>query len=441
MTREPAIAVGLMEHAGSVTFQLLDEFTDTTCERFPPGEYRIACKGEKLICAGGIKGDFAGLTLTGAQAGSRFRLKVTIGIDFHWQQKRLQTFCGTLRFLPLPGNRITVINDLPLESYILSVSCSEMSAHSPGEFLKAHSIISRSWLLAQLESKKSPSVPHTMQPGKEGELIRWYDRQAHEDFDVCADDHCQRYQGIDIIASNQVSRAVESTRGLVLVYNGKPCDARFSKCCGGVTEDFRLAWDENVHPYLVPVFDGQADDLPDPPLSDERAARDFITCSPDVYCNCSDETILSRVLNNYDRATHDFFRWRVRLTPEEIAGLLKKKLDLDLGRIVALEPVERGLSARLKRLRLTGEKATVVIGKELEIRRVLSPTHLYSSAFVVDTEGPEKRPDSFVLSGAGWGHGVGLCQIGAAVMACRGNGYREILRHYYPGSVLERVYE
>ncbi len=441
MTREPTIAVGLAENAESVSFQLLHEFADTSGKHFLPGEYRITCREGKLSCTGAFHGDCAGLTLSGTQAASRFRLQVTIGVDFHWQQKQTQTFGGALRFLPRPGNRVTAINDVALESYILSVSSSEMSADSPEEFLKAHSIVSRSWLLAQLESKQSPAVQRAVHGGRDSEVIRWYDREAHTDFDVCADDHCQRYQGVDRIYSGQVSRAVHDTRGLVLEHNGKPCDARFSKCCGGVTEDFRLAWDETAHPYLMPVFDGPGGGMPEPPLSGEQAARSFIRDRPDVYCNCTDDTILGRILNDYDRRTHDFFRWRVRLTTEEISALLRKKLDLDLGRIVALEPVERGLSARLKRLRLVGEKATAIIGKELEIRRALSPTHLYSSAFVVDTEGPAKRPEAFILSGAGWGHGVGLCQIGAAVMACRGIGCREILGHYYPGSVVECVYK
>jgi len=440
MNGEPIIAVGLVENVESVAVRLLDDFMDAEGRRFPEGDYRITCAEGKLSCTGPAAGDFDGLTLLGVKSGSRFRLQVTIGVDFHWQQKQTRTFCGSLRLIPKPGNRLTVINDVGLESYILSVNCSEMSAHSPQEFLKAHSVISRSWVLAQLQSRQSRVERPVVKPSTGSEIIRWYDREAHADFDVCADDHCQRYQGIDVITSGRVSRAVESTAGMVLVYGGKPCDARFSKCCGGVTEDFRLAWDETVHPYLVPVFDGPAGHLPKPALSDERAARDFIESSPDVYCNCGDERILGMVLNDYDRATKDFFRWRVRLSPDTIAGLLKRKLDLDLGRIIALEPVERGLSGRIKRLRLVGEKAAVIIGKELEIRRILSPTHLYSSAFVVDAHGPANSPEAFVLSGAGWGHGVGLCQIGAAVMACRGMGFEEILRHYYPGGALESVY-
>lgn len=440
MKQEPTIAVGLVDNAEAVTFELADNYTNENGNHFGPGAYRVTGRDGGLVLDGATEGVFDGLTLASHDAGARFSIQVTIGIDFHWQQTQQQTFGGALRLLPLPGNRVTAINDVPLETYILSVSCSEMSAGSPEEFLKAHSIISRSWLLAQLESKDAPCAPAPSDDETGGEIIRWYDRQSHRDFDVCADDHCQRYQGMGMITSGAVSRAVESTRGQVLTYGGRPCDARFSKCCGGVTEDFRLAWGDAGYPYLVPVLDGPGATLPSPPLTEEQAARAFIGASPDVYCNCTDETILGSVLNDYDRTTNDFFRWHVRLTPHEIDELLQAKLGLELGRILALQPVERGLSGRLKRLRLVGEKRTVVIGKELEIRRALSRTHLYSSAFVVDTEGPENRPDAFVLHGAGWGHGVGLCQIGAAVMACRGMSCEAILSHYYPGSALERVY-
>lgn len=440
MNQEPVITVGLVQNVESVSIHLLTGYSDSGGRSFSPGEYRFTCKGSTITCAGGINGDFDEIFLTGTSPDSRFRVEITIGIDFHWQQNKEHTFSGSLHLVSEQDNHLTVINELPLESYILSVSCSEMNAQSPGEFLKAHSIISRSWLLAQLAAKSGSPPESVPPPETSGRIIRWYDRQTHTGFDVCADDHCQRYQGSDMITSGNVARAVEATRGEVLMYDGKPCDARFSKCCGGVTEDFRLAWGETRHPYLVPLCDCDEGTMPFPPLSVEHAARDFVTGSPEAWCNCSDESILSRILNSYDRTTGDFFRWQVRLTPGEIAGLLTTKLSLDLGRITALEPVERGLSARLKRLRIKGDRSSVIIGKELEIRRALSPTHLYSSAFVVDIEGDAGRPDAFILHGAGWGHGVGLCQIGAAVMACRGIGYREILQHYYPGTTLERLY-
>ncbi len=440
MKQEPVIAVGLVDNASSIAFELSGEFTDRKGTFFPPGRYLVSRRDGKFVCTGPVVRDIEELCLTGTHLQSGFRLHVTIGIDFHWEQRQWQTFSGALRFLRRPGERVAAINDVPLETYILSVSCSEMNGNSPEEFLKAHSIISRSWLLAQLTARQSPQSPAIASSGKEGEIIRWYDRQSHRDFDVCADDHCQRYQGTGMITSGAVAEAVNATRGTALMFGGTPCDARFSKCCGGVTEDFRIAWDDTVHPYLVPVSDSPEERLPNPPLTDESAARGFITGSPGAWCNCKDETILGRVLNNYDYSTGDFFRWSVRLTHGDLAKLLRKKLSLDLGRIVGLVPVNRGLSGRIERLRIVGEGGDVIIGKELEIRRALSPTHLYSSAFVVDTEGPHDRPDAFVLRGAGWGHGVGLCQIGAAVMACRGIGYRDILAHYYPGSELKRLY-
>ena len=441
MREEPVIAVGLVENASVLSIELLTEYTDMNGRHFSPGRYQCTSENGVVMMSGSSTGNHE-VTLTGTGPDSRFRLQVTIGIDFHWQQEKTHTFTGNLRLRASSGTTVTAINDLPLESYILSVSCSEMNATSPEEFLRAHSIISRSWLLAQLASRDNPAtmqVPTgTRTPG---EIIRWYDRQSHDDFDVCADDHCQRYQGTDMITTGEVARAVEATRGLVLMYDGAPCDARFSKCCGGVTEDFRLAWSDTPHPYLVPLADTPGKWMPSLPLSGERAARHFIETFPDAWCNCSDAAILGRVLNNYDRSTPDFYRWKVRLTHDEMTGYLRDKLSLDIGRPLALEPVERGLSGRIKRLRLVGDTTTVIIGKELEIRRALSPSHLYSSAFVVDVEGSADRPEAFILTGAGWGHGVGLCQIGAAVMACRGIGYREILGHYYPGSTVEKIYE
>jgi SpoIID/LytB domain protein len=312
-----------------------------------------------------------------------------------------------------------------------------MDASSPLELIKAHSVISRSWLLAQREGSKSRS---TVTAAK-GERIRWYDREAHRSFDVCADDHCQRYHGIDRIKSPEAHRAVRETRGQVLVFTGHICDARYSKCCGGVTEDFRVAWNDEEVPYLVSVPDGPGNEMPHPPLTDETAVREFLRNPPDAYCNCTDDEVLTTILTPHDRETRDFFRWTTRLGADRASELFTEKSGIDLGRIVSLEPVERGLSGRLKRLRFIGERAVIVVGKELEIRRSLSPTHLLSSAFVVDIDGPAQRPEAFILSGAGWGHGVGLCQIGAAVMARRGTGHEEILTHYYPATTLERIYD
>jgi stage II sporulation protein D len=410
--KEPTIAVGLVDNAGSVSVRLKGNFKDAAGRAVPSG----------VVSSGSGE-----LTLTPVDPGrDHFSIEATIGVDFHWQQTEELSFSGSLRLVPRPGGRVTVINDVPLETYITSVVCSEMRSTSPPELVKAHAIISRSWLLAQLE----PQSPQPTERIQDGEIIRWYDRQAHTGFDVCADDHCQRYQGVGRIDSPAVTGAVGATRGLVLTYDGQPCDARFSKCCGGVTEDFTTAWGDQPVPYLVPVFDGPGSEMP------EQSVGEFIKNPPDAYCRCTDQKILEQVLNPYDLETKDFFRWQATLSVEEAGDLVKKKLGEDLGRIVKLESLERGRSGRIKRLRLVGEAGSLVIGKELEIRRALSESHLYSSAFVVDTDGQD-----FILSGAGWGHGVGLCQIGAAVMALEGVEHPEILRHYYPGTVLKRFWK
>jgi stage II sporulation protein D len=409
--KEPTVAVGLVENAESVSIRLKGSYQEQDGRVVPPGV---------------ISSPPAGLILEPLNPEEdRFLVEATIGIDFHWQQKEELSFSGALRLVPGPGGKVTLINDVPLEDYITSVVCSEMRSTSPPDLVKAHAVISRSWLLAQLE----PKAPQPTERIQEGEIIRWYDRQAHTGFDVCADDHCQRYQGTGRIDSPAVARAVADTRGLVLIHDGQPCDARFSKCCGGITEDFTTAWGDQPVPYLIPVFDGPDAEIPTKP------PREFIANPPDAYCNCADDRILEQVLNPYDLETKDFFRWQVRLGAQETGDLVKKKLGVDLGFIKALEPLERGRSGRIKRLRLVGESGSLVIGKELEIRRALSESHLYSSAFVVDTEGTD-----FILNGAGWGHGVGLCQIGAAVMAFQGLEYSEILKHYYPGTGLKRVW-
>jgi peptidoglycan hydrolase-like amidase len=371
----------------------------------------------------------------------RFALETTIGLDFHWQKEEEQTLSGRLRCLPLQGDRLTVINDVPLEIYLTSVICSEMDASAPLELIKAHSVISRSWLLAQGQGGKPGDSAEPTQGTPKGEWIRWYDHEAHRGFDVCADDHCQRYHGVGRIKSPAASQAIRETRGQVLSFEAQVCDTRYSKCCGGVTEDFRVAWSDDEIPYLVPLFDGPGGKMPHPPLTDEKAFRNYLHNPPEVYCSCTDTRVLDRILTPRDRETSDFFRWTIALGADQASELLKVKAGIDLGRVVALEPVERGLSGRLKRLKWVGERQSVVIGKELEIRRLISPTHLYSSAFTIDIEGPVGKPDAFVLRGAGWGHGVGLCQIGAAVMAWQGTGYEDILTHYYPGTTIERIYE
>ena len=336
-----------------------------------------------------------------------FTLKdVVIGIGFHWERKEEQTFCGAL-LLKMEGEDVRAINVLPVEAYLTSVISSEMSANASLELLKAHAVISRSWLLRILNHNSNCQLSTVNCQLSTDHILRWYDNQAHSGFDVCADDHCQRYQGITRQTNPNVARAVEETCGQVLTYEGKICDARFSKCCGGMTEVFESCWENIRHPYLV--------------------------SKEDPYCNTSDPRILSQVLNSYDQETADFYRWQVHYTTEQISELVKRKSGIDFGRIIDLVPMQRGPSGRIIMLRIIGEKRMVTVGKELEIRKWLSESHLYSSAFEV-----EKMNDGFTLHGKGWGHGVGLCQIGAAVMGDQGIPYTQILEFYYPNAHLDK---
>ncbi|HOS45753.1 MAG: SpoIID/LytB domain-containing protein [Bacteroidales bacterium] len=369
---------------------------------------------------------------------SVFILKdVIIGINFHWERKEDQRFQGSLKFI-VEDDAITAINIIGIEDYLVSVISSEMSASSSMELLKAHAVISRSWLLAQIERRqqveRSVVKPNFVET--EDKRIVWYDREDHVNFDVCADDHCQRYQGIGRLQDNygHVREAVFSTRGQVLSYNNQIVDARFSKCCGGVTEEFRSCWDDIEVPYLIKVRDAETDNN-SPDLRQEKEVVKWISGRPEAFCNTTDTEILSQVLNNYDQDTRDFYRWSVSYQADELSALIYKRSGIDFGAIVDLIPMKRGVSGRIIELKIVGTKKTMVIGKELEIRRILSESHLYSSAFYV-----EKTDDTFVLHGAGWGHGVGLCQIGAAVMGAKGYTFDEILRHYYVGASIKNIY-
>lgn len=355
-------------------------------------------------------------------------MDVVIGVNFHWQRLETQTFRGSLRLLA-DGGKIWAINDLPVEDYLESVISSEMSARSSLPLLMAHAVISRSWLMSQIDGNTAPNT----QASHGDAFIRWYDHTDHTLFDVCADDHCQRYQGITKETSPNVAEAIRRTRGELLTYGDEICDARFSKCCGGAMEEFQYCWDDTPKPYLKGIGDTPEATIPD--LTVEENARQWILSSPKSFCNTTDKRILSQVLNDYDQETTDFYRWRVSYTQEELSKLVEKKLGAGLGTITDMRPLKRGTSGRICELRITGTKKTIVVGKELEIRRALSESHLYSSAFVV-----EKQGDTFTLIGAGWGHGVGLCQIGAAVMGDKGYAYDEILRHYYPGAEIEKAW-
>lgn len=404
------------------------------------GEQHARCVDGCIEWRGNIYGE---LIFTPAAEDASFTLAaVTIGIGFHWERKEPQTFSGKLR-LKVSEEKIILINELPVEDYLTSVISSEMNARSAPELLKAHAIISRSWVYSQMMRRrkqgKTPLASFNFSRG-DGEIIRWHDQSEHEFFDVCADDHCQRYQGVTRAALPAVREAVETTRGEVITSGGELCDARFSKCCGGVTERYSACWDEKDYSYLQPVRDSGEGTPCD--LSDEKKAEEWIRSTPDAFCHTNDKELLGQALNDYDQPTTDFYRWETRLTQQEARSLIEGRTDTELGDIIDLSPVERGASGRIVRLRVEGTKRSLVIGKELEIRRLLSQTHLYSSAFIVEREGIDPAtgvPQSFHILGAGWGHGVGLCQIGAAVMASKGYNYRQILAHYYRGGEVRPI--
>jgi stage II sporulation protein D len=367
---------------------------------------------------------------------------VVIGVDFHWQRNEDQDFRGKLKFI-VEEDRITLINILSVEDYLISVISSEMSAGSSEALLKAHAVISRGWLLAQIEKRNSLSSAredYNTHFRSDDEIIRWYDREDHKHYDVCADDHCQRYQGITRASSPVVRKVIDDTFGEVLTHNGLICDTRFYKCCGGATELFENVWEPVNHPYLESITDNSsAPDGFNTDLSHESNARLWIEGRPEAFCNTSDKDILSQVLNDYDQETIDFYRWKVSFSQEELSDLVKARTGIDFGTIINLVPIERGVSGRIKKLRIEGTKKYMTIGKELEIRKALSKSHLYSSCFVIDRK-QDGKSVTFTLIGAGWGHGVGLCQIGAAVMGARGYDYRQILTHYFRGAILEKMY-
>lgn len=363
-------------------------------------------------------------------------LDVTIGINFHWERKENQRFLGSFKCIVEHG-KLTGINVVGVEEYLTSVISSEMSAKASLELLKAHAVISRSWLLDKLQGTAPPSLLNEL---SQSEFIKWYECDAHTHFNVCADDHCQRYQGITRASTPLAATATAATRGEVLMSQGKVCDARFSKCCGGAFEEFASCWDNRSHSYLQKQRDSKTTtDLPDLRLLSE--AEQWIRSSPAAFCNTTDKRVLTQVLNNYDQETTDFFRWQVSYKQEELSKLILERSGVDYGDIIDLIPIERGVSSRLIKLKIVGTKRTLTIGKELEIRRTLSSSHLYSSAFVIDkSDLKEGIPGTFTLTGAGWGHGVGLCQIGAAVMGEQGYAYADILLHYYIGATIDKLY-
>ena len=427
------VDVGILR-APRINFDLFGDFCSEIC--VPAAKNSVFIEDGKISYNGRLCEE---LVFTPCGMDSVFTLHdVVIGVNFHWQRKESQSFKGELRLIVEDGE-VRAINRIDVEEYLVSVISSEMSATSSLEFLKAHTIVSRSWLYAQLYRKEK--VQHGILGWEnDGEIVRWYAREDHTLFDLCADDHCQRYQGVTRAHNPNVELAVKETAGIVLMYEGEVCDARFSKCCGGVTERFSACWENDDFEYLQAFRDCDGnEELPD--LTTEEGARAWIESSPMSYCSTADTHVLSQILNGYDRETNDFYRWKVVYSQSELSSLVAERSGVDFGAIEDLQPVERGASGRIIRLKIVGSKMTRTVGKELEIRRWLSKSHLYSSAFVVDKFMSPDGEMQFVLKGAGWGHGVGLCQIGAAMMGEKGYACERILSFYYPGSALCRIGE
>jgi SpoIID/LytB domain protein len=437
MKQEPTITVGIVDGQTELTGRLDGNFRSERSGSLSGGFSAKADPGAIVLRdASGCELIRAPLIRLAAADKSAFRLSsVTIGKHFHWERAEAQTFQGDLILRLRENGTIAVINEIPVETYLKSVISSEMSGAAPVEFLKAHAILSRSWLLAALNRAKEAGAtpgPASKGSGKDGEVIRWYEREDHDLFDVCADDHCQRYQGVTKIGSGQAAEAVRDTRGKVLTSQGEICDARYSKACGGLSEDFGTAWSDKYIPYLTSISDAS---ISHHPITTEEEARRWILSAPDAYCNTHDRGLLETILPEVDRETKGFFRWTIDYSRGELEEILREKSMIDFGTVKEIVPLHRGPSGRISRLKITGSKRSMIVGKELEIRRWLSRSHLYSSAFVVTCEAGR-----VIFQGAGWGHGVGLCQIGAAVMATRGFSAEAILKHYFRGTEIQKIY-
>jgi SpoIID/LytB domain protein len=447
INKEPNISVGILSDE-QINFELHGDFKVADIKQVFSGRFIAEIENNKIVCHWeNNKIEISDEIIFVPQdiQNDSFLLKnVKIGVNFHWERKEKEIFAGSLKLIKDGGN-VTAINTLPIERYLLSVISSEMSAKSSLQLLKAHAIISRSWLLAQIEKAKAIKKEKIkFEPAKsvEDEYIRWYGREDHKLYDVCADDHCQRYQGVTKIFTEIARQAVKQTAGVVLTFDNKICDARYSKSCGGITESFENVWEPVKYSYLSSVIDYKFEpENYNLNFLVEANVRKWIKGNPPAFCNTTDRKILSHVLVDYDQETNDFFRWRVELSQAEISATIKTKSGIDFGDIIDLIPLERGSSSRIVKLKIIGTNKTLIIGKELEIRRVLSQSHLYSSAFIVEKENIiDSIPQKFILSGAGWGHGVGLCQIGAASMAAKGYQFDEILVHYFNKAVLKKIY-
>ncbi len=431
----PKIAVGIMDRQTEI-FGHLDRYL--LGNRSEPFSGKFSAKAaSKRVVLFNEKGDeicrSPRIELKAGEGGLFSLHHVTIGNRFHWERLEDQTFPGDLILQCREEGTICAINEISIEEYLASVIASEMNPKAPIEFLKAHAVLSRSWVLSSLNRKKrAEAMSPLIEKVSEGEIIRWYDRTDHDLFDVCADDHCQRYQGMKKVISPQVEEAIQQTYGRVLLFQDEIGDTRYSKACGGRTEHFETAWEDKPIPYLRSISDGP---FPFQPISTEAEAEAWILSRPETYCNLSDERLLKTILPDVDRQTRDYFRWKIEYPRKELEEILREKSGIDFGTLKEIVPLQRGPSGRICRLKIVGSKKSIVLGKELEIRRWLSRTHLYSSAFIVKDEGK-----SVILYGAGWGHGVGLCQIGAAVMASKGFTMEAILKHYFPGTDLKKIY-
>jgi stage II sporulation protein D len=435
MKQQPNITVGIMDRQTEVFGHLDGDFRGDGFGLLSGG-FSVKVDAGMIVLFDDAHREITrspSIRLRGYKDSSLTLFNVTIGSRFHWERAENQTFQGNLILLLRNDGTIAVINEILLEDYLKSVISSEMSGAAPMEFLKAHAILSRSWLLAALDHKKeTKETSISSEKITDEEMIRWYDREEHDLFDVCADDHCQRYQGITKIVSKQAEEAVRKTSGMVITYQDEICDARYFKACGGLTENFDTAWYDKRIPYLESISDAS---VPHHPIGTEEEASAWILSAPDVYCNTKDVCFLEKILPDFDRETKTFFRWRVEYSRSELEEILREKSGLDFGTLQQIIPLRRGPSGRISRLKIVGSKRSMVVGKELEIRRWLSRTHLYSSAFVVTVEAGR-----FTFHGAGWGHGVGLCQIGAAVMATKGFSAEEILRHYFRRVEIKKIY-
>jgi stage II sporulation protein D len=441
----PEIQVGILS-GEEIFFTLNGPFQTTGLDSTIEGRWRATCSDNKIWVENysrKVEGIGEQIFSPANEKTASFTVhSVIIGVNFHWERREDQVFRGKLRLI-IEDNKITVVNILSVEEYLVSVISSEMSATSSEELLKAHAVISRGWLLAQIYKrgtlrKETEEYNTCFRTGDE--IVRWYDREDHNNYDVCADDHCQRYQGITRASTPAVEKAIYETSGEVLTFAGDICDTRYYKCCGGVSELFENVWEPVNHPYLRSIADNNR--MPegyDINLKDENNAKLWITGNPEAFCNTTDKKVLSQVLNDYDQETNDFFRWKVTYSQADLSDLIRARTGIDFGMVTDLIPLERGASGRIKRLKIEGSEKLLIIGKELEIRKTLSLTHLYSSCFFVEKRN-HKSNILFTLNGAGWGHGVGLCQIGAAVMGSKGYKYQEILMHYFRDTLLERRY-